>query len=105
MGIPNPGLVESALARPYDGHHLRLPRKVAALLHGMANNHGFADGNKRTAILLAHILIRRSGYELIADDSPALNSEIEDLVLGVVTGEKTEADIESWFRPRLRREL
>ena len=102
-GVPNPGLVESAIARPYDGYHLTLPCKIAALLHGVANNHGFVDGNKRTAILLAHILIRRSGYRLVANDIEALNREIEDLVLGAVVGEINESDIEAWFSPRLRR--
>lgn len=101
-GVLGLGLVQGALARPYDGYHRRLHKKVAALLHGMATSHGFTDGNKRTALLLTHMLIDRSGYELAIDDPDVVNEEIENLILGTVTGEVTEPEIEDWFRVRLR---
>jgi prophage maintenance system killer protein len=50
-GIPNIGMVESAIARPYNGHYQPIARKAAALLQSISTNHGFADGNKRTAII------------------------------------------------------
>jgi len=49
-GILNASAIESALARPYHGYHPRLHQKAAALVHGIVSNHGFVDGNKRTAV-------------------------------------------------------
>ena len=92
-------LIESAIARPYSGYHRTLSRKAAALLHSMVNNHGFVDGNKRTAWLLVEILIDRSGYRLeIADEEP-----IDDLVVSVASGQLGFDDLVEWFGPRLVR--
>ncbi len=52
-GILNPSAVESALARPYHGYHRHIHEKAAALVHGIVSNHGFVDGNKRTALVNA----------------------------------------------------
>jgi death-on-curing protein len=92
-------LIESALARPYSGYHRPIARKAAAILHSMVSNHGFVDGNKRTAWLLAEILIDRSGYRLnIPDDEP-----IDDLVVAVATGQTDFSDLVFWFKDRLTR--
>ena len=61
-GIPNLSLVESAIARPYSGYYPKLHQKAAALVQSMASNHGFADGNKRTTLILTHSLITNSNY-------------------------------------------
>lgn len=90
-------LIESAIARPYSGYHRPLAAKAAALLHSVVNNHGFVDGNKRTAWLLVEILIHRSGCCLtIPDGEP-----IDDLVVAVASGEIGFDDLVAWFRPRL----
>jgi death-on-curing protein len=66
----------------------------------MVGNHGFVDGNKRTAWLLVEILISRSGYRLdIPDDEP-----IDDLVVGVAAGEIGFDDLVAWFEARLVRD-
>ena len=59
-------MVESAVARPYSGYHLRIENKAAALVESVAQNHGFLDGNKRTSVILLHTLLNKSGYELVA---------------------------------------
>ena len=65
----------------------------------MAGNHGFIDGNKRTAWLLVEILVERSGYEFtIPADEP-----VDDLVVAVATGDITFDQLVEWFRARLRR--
>jgi death-on-curing protein len=65
----------------------------------MVSNHGFVDGNKRTAWLLVEILVSRSGYRLaIPDDEP-----IDDLVVAVATGNVGMADLVAWFSDRLKR--
>jgi death-on-curing protein len=100
-GVSSLHLIESALARPYSGYHRPIWKKCAAVLHSMVNNHGFVDGNRRTAWLLVEILIDRSGYTLdIADDA-----RIDDLVVAVASGEVDFPFLESWFAERLRRRM
>jgi death on curing protein len=78
-GILNQGLIESALARPYNGRHRSIHKKAAALVHSLAKNHGFVDGNKRTALYMADLLVRRSDYSLNAN-SDAVEQMILDMV-------------------------
>ncbi|MBM3541298.1 MAG: type II toxin-antitoxin system death-on-curing family toxin, partial [Alphaproteobacteria bacterium] len=63
-GVLDIGLVESAIGRPYSGFYRSLPAKAAALIQSMATNHGFADGNKRTTVILLDTLLTKSGYRL-----------------------------------------
>ncbi len=65
----------------------------------MVGNHGFVDGNKRTAWLLVEILIDRSDYELTID----IDEPIDDLVVAVANGEYEFDDLAGWFQVRLRR--
>lgn len=98
-GVTSLHLIESALARPYSGYHRPISRKAAALLHSMVGNHGFTDGNKRTAWLLVEILIERSGFVLaIPDDAP-----VDDLVVDVASGAIGFDELVQWFRERLER--
>ena len=92
-------LIESAIGRPYSGYHRSISRKSAALLQSVAGNHGFTDGNKRTAWILVETLIARSGFMLdVPDDEP-----IDDLVVGVVSGDIGFDALVEWFRQRLVR--
>jgi len=64
------------------------------------SNHGFIDGNKRTAWILVELLISRSGYVLnISDDEP-----VDDLVVGVASGVVSLENLQTWFADRLMRE-
>lgn len=93
-------MIESAIGRPYSGYHRSIQRKAAALLESVVGNHGFVDGNKRTAWLLVELLIERSGYFLdIPDDEP-----IDDLVVDVASGQTSFEDLETWFADRLLRQ-
>jgi|SRR5690606_18391850 death-on-curing protein len=100
-GISSLHLIESALARPYSGYHRAMHRKAAAVLHSVVGNHGFVDGNKRTAWLLVEILIARSGYILDIPD----NERIDDFVVEVADGQLAFEAIAEWFAARLRRKL
>ncbi len=98
-GINSLHLIESALGRPYSGYHRGIAAKSAALLESMVGNHGFVDGNKRTAWLLVELLIARSGYLLdIPDDE-----RIDDFVVAVAAGQAEFAEIQLWFEFRLRK--
>ena len=96
-GISNLDSILGAIGRPYHGYHLRIHAKAAALLHGLATSHGFNDANKRTAWLTTEVLIWNSGYRL----DVRIGDRIDDVVVDVVTGEMTEADLENWFRARI----
>ena len=102
-GRPRPQDLLSAIGRPYSGYFRSIDRKAAALLHAVANNHGFADGNKRTAILLTTLLIEKSGYELVAINGERLGKAFADFVVAVVEGQADLDDAAKWFKARLRR--
>jgi death on curing protein len=107
LGEPQPrdvGLVESAVARPrtavfgadaYPDVHT----KAAALMHSLARNHAFVDGNKRVAWLSAGAFYWINGVHLDAPEDPAY-----DLVIGVATGDlgvpEISAALARWTGPR-----
>lgn len=98
-GITSLHLIASAISRPYSGYHRSIQSKCAALLESVVQNHGFTDGNKRTAWLLTELLIARSGYVLAVPDA----EPIDDLVVSVADGSLRFAELESWFKTRLIR--
>jgi death on curing protein len=96
--------VESAIGRPYSGYFPSIEQKCAGLIDSVSRNHGFADGNKRTSIILMHTLLTRSGYRL----SPLTASEdietaVEQVVLDVVTRKLAFDDLVAWLRTRIRK--
>ncbi|MXW13670.1 MAG: type II toxin-antitoxin system death-on-curing family toxin [Rhodothermaceae bacterium] len=95
-GILNEHAIRSALARPYHGYFKSLHEKVAALMHGIISNHGFIDGNKRTAFYLAELLIRRSGCKLLAS-----NDLMVDMITSVARGEMTFEELTEWLREQI----
>lgn len=97
-GILNENAIRSALARPYHGYHRHIHEKAAALVHGVVSNHGFADGNKRTALYLVELMVQRSGYELVEDDIA-----IADTIVAVAAGEMDYAALAQWFKERVVR--
>lgn len=102
QGLRESGLLESALGRPqstFAGTDLypTLFTKAAALLDSLARNHPFVDGNKRTAIAAAALLLRLNGYRLFAD-----NKELEDYVVSIVVQPPTIESIASWLEERSR---
>ena len=64
----------------------------------MVTNHGFSDGNKRTALYLVELLAVRSGYEFVEDDMV-----IADTITSVAQGETGYDELADWFKQRLVR--
>lgn len=85
-----------ALGRPYHGYHRRIWAKGAALLHAIATAHGFADGNKRTSLLMLFLLYERSGYGLETREA----DRWDDVVVNVVAGEMTQEQLELFLKER-----
>jgi death-on-curing protein len=102
-GVRSWNLIESAIERPYTGYYRSLARKAAALTQSLAQNHGFIDGNKRTALLAVMLLISRSGYRLQAIQDE-INNEIEALILDIVENHLTFEGTVEWFKQRLERQ-
>jgi death-on-curing protein len=83
-------LVESALARPLNLAAYGDPDAAgpaAAYAYGLAKNHGFADGNKRTAWVAARLFLADNGYALQVNGAEAVQM-VEALA--------------EWFRARIR---
>jgi death-on-curing protein len=95
-GTRDQGLLESALARPVnlaaDGtpDHADL---AAAYGYGIARNHPFIDGNKRTAFVSAELFLALNGYTLTADDMACVTT-----MLDVAAGELDEPTFADWIR-------
>jgi len=101
-GVRDEGLLESALARPRQLHAYGDPAPdladlAAALAYGLARNHPFVDGNKRTAAACCETFIELNGATLEADD-PALFEQY----LALAEGKLAERDFAAWLRERLR---
>ncbi len=100
-GIPNPSYIQAAIGRPYTGYYRSIHKKAAALVESLCGNHGFADGNKRTCLLLLHLLLTRSGYTLEPLPGEEINQAVEDLIVAVADGNRGFTDIEQWMRLRV----
>jgi death-on-curing protein len=98
-GIRDIGLIESALARPKNLASYEKPDAadlVAAYAFGFARNHGFVDGNKRMAWIIARVFLLDNGFEMHFDEMDAI-ATLETLA----AGDMDETTLASWFRKSL----
>jgi death-on-curing protein len=63
-GVPDPGLLESALYRPQTGYYTDLAEMATALFESLLLNHPFVDGNKRVAFFATDVFLRLNGWWL-----------------------------------------
>ena len=98
-GVRDFGMLESALARPVNqwSYGEDDPAQLAsAFAFGIARNHPFGDGNKRTAWVLARLFLAINGYELRFEAQDAI-----DAMLALAAGTLSEVALADWFRDRL----
>lgn len=94
-GLRDAGALESALARPLNRVAYGKPslfELAAAYAFGIARNHPFVDGNKRTAFVASAVFLEINGRSFRASE--------EDVVvtfLALAAGEMTEARLAKWF--------
>lgn len=100
-GVLNEGLLQSALARPQQAAHYENAdglKQAAYLFQGLLMNHGFAQGNKRTAYLaLEWFLVNNSQGTIVASD--------EDIIAMCYAAENkkwTVEQIEHWLRGQVK---
>ena len=96
-GVRDDGLLDSALARPqnrlaYDAAS-DLPTLAAAYAFGLARNHPFIDGNKRTAFVAAEAFLDLNGMTLKASDESCVLT-----MLRLAAGEIEEDAFADWLR-------
>ncbi|WP_300300983.1 type II toxin-antitoxin system death-on-curing family toxin [Ferrovibrio sp.] len=100
-GLRDAGLLESTLARPVNLSAYGQP-DVADLAtaygFGIAKNHPFVDGNKRTAFVAMELFLDLNGYELTASDADAL-----PVMLALAAGELAETALAEWVRGNIRK--
>lgn len=100
-GVRDMGLLESALARPLNlvAHgSTDVHACAASLCFGLAKNHPFVDGNKRTAFAAAAFFCEMNGLALDCD-----NAAVFDFMMDVAAGRIEEDGMASWFERRARR--
>ncbi len=97
VGLRDGGLLESALARPENLAAYNPDADAAALAaayaFGIAKNHPFIEGNKRTAFVAMELFLMDNGYLLTASDEDALMT-----MLRLAAGEMGEETYADWVR-------
>lgn len=93
----------SAISRPYCGYFSSLSEKAAVLMEALIQNHGFVDGNKRSAVFLSLTMIRLSGFDVLPlNPKDDVDLQIEDMAVALAEGRINSEDICAWLTPRLK---
>jgi death-on-curing protein len=98
-GVRDHGLFQSAMARPINLAAYGEPDAAAlaaAYAYGIARNHPFIDGNKRTAAVVSETFLALNGWRLTASDA-----ELVVEFLGLAAGEEGEDELADWFRAQI----
>lgn len=95
-GVRDAGLLDSALNRPLNKFAYEAPDLfdlAAAYAYGIAANHPFVDGNKRTAYVAAFTFLRANGFRIEAGQT-----EKYETFIRLAAGEIGELELAAWFR-------
>ena len=100
-GVRDPGLLESALARPrnlfaYSRKRLTLADLAAAYAFGISSNHPFVDGNKRAAMQVSFVFLEYNGFPVSTSQEDACLTFMQ-----LAAGEIEEAELAAWFKERI----
>jgi death-on-curing protein len=96
VGVRDEALLESALQRAInklDYEHPDVADLAAAYAYGIARNHPFIDGNKRTALVASRTFLLVNGYQISASKEDRLKT-----FLSLAEGSLSEEDLAAWFR-------
>ena len=98
-GVKDDGLLESAIAQAHNWFNHGegdLCALAASYAFGIARNHPFVDGNKRTAWVMARLFLKLNGLVIAFDKADAIRA-----MTGLAAGEIDEAQIAGWFRDHI----
>jgi len=93
------GLLASAMGRPQNRALYESPDAAtlaAAYAFGIARNHPFTDGNKRTAFVAMEVFLDLNGFELVASDHDCVL-----ITLKLAEGGLDEDALAQWIREHL----
>jgi death on curing protein len=99
-GVRDIGLLESALQRPqnkFEYEQSDIATLAAAYAYGIARNHPFVDGNKRTALVAFFTFLFLNGYKVATTQTENLTT-----FLKLAEGSLTEDELASWFRSHMQ---
>ena len=96
-GVRDENLLASAVNTPFQtfmGNDLypSIYDKAAQLCYGIANNHPFTDGNKRTALHSMYVYLIINGFDITATQQ-----EVENLIINVAAGNMTNVELAYWL--------
>ncbi len=102
-GVRDLGLLESALGRPrhlfaYTDPTPDVPSLAASYAFGVARNHAFIDGNKRTAYVVCRTFLLLNGFDMAASKEDRYRTFL-DLAAGVIT----EEQLATWLHQHAHR--
>jgi death on curing protein len=90
-------LLDSALAKPLNvfayADKPDIFRLAASYAFGIARNHAFMDGNKRTALVVSITFLDRNGWDIVAP-----KEEVYFTFLHLAEGSLSEEQLAEWFR-------
>ena len=97
-GIRDKNLLASAVNTPFQtfmGNDLypSIYDKAAQLCYGIANNHPFTDGNKRTALHSMYVYLIINGYDITATQQ-----DVENLIISVAAGRMHTTELSKWLQ-------
>ena len=98
-GLRDEGMLRSALGRPMNKWRYEqadLPGLAAAYAFGLAKNHAFVDGNKRTAFMAMMVFLRKNGINFTPDQAQATK-----VILALAAGEISEQSLARWIADNL----
>lgn len=102
-GIRDEGLLSSALARPHNlaayGDDPDAASIAAAYAFGIARNHPFLDGNKRTAFVVMELFLNLNDWTLEADDTDCITT-----MMTLAAGDLSEERLAGWLRDHIVKE-
>lgn len=96
QGVNDERLIESALARPKNAQDHRPESTIVtlavSLAFGLAKNHGYRDGNKRTAFVATAVFLWLNGYRLVFPEA-----EVVSAMVCLATDTWSEARFAEWI--------
>jgi len=99
-GVRDEGLFESAMARPQNRAAYGEPDSAelaANYAFGLARNHPFIDGNKRTALVVSELFLAKNGLRVDSSEADTLA-----IFLDLAAGELSEEELADWFREHIK---
>lgn len=99
-GVRDLGLLQSVIARPQNAFYysqvISLTKLAACYAFGIAKNHTFVDGNKRTAFMSCYLFLLKNGFIIKASEEERFIS-----ILSLANGSISEEEFANWLEEHI----